>query len=107
MNKDWSEKNREIQKLLNRKDTYKEGIDKLLEFRQELFEQITQIVNTYPADAFYAMPFPKAKGYHSKTLAYSIWHIFRIEDIVAHEMVADDEQVFFPETGRGKSVLLS
>lgn len=36
MNKDWSEKNREIQKLLNRKDTYKEGIDKLLEFRQEL-----------------------------------------------------------------------
>ena len=67
MNKDWSEKNREIQKLLNRKDTYKEGIDQLLEFRQELFEQITQIVNTYPADAFYAMPFPKAKGYHSKT----------------------------------------
>ena len=47
MNKDWSEKNREIQKLLNRKDTYKEGIDQLIEFRQELFEQITQIVNTY------------------------------------------------------------
>ena len=34
-------------------------------------------------------------GYHSKTLGYSIWHIFRIEDIVAHEMIAEDEQIFF------------
>lgn len=95
MNKEWSEKNREIQKLLNRRDTYKEGIDKLIMIRQELFEQITQNVNTYPEAAFYAMPFPKANGYHSKTLAYSIWHIFRIEDIVAHEMIAGDEQIFF------------
>ena len=34
-------------------------------------------------DDFSAMPFPKASGYHSKTIAYSIWHIFRIEDIAA------------------------
>ena len=39
------------------------------------------------------MPFAGAEGYHSKTLAYSIWHIFRIEDIVAHEMIAEDQQV--------------
>ena len=40
------------------------------------------------------MPFAKAKGYHSKTLSYSIWHIFRIEDIVAHTLIAGDEQIF-------------
>ena len=49
----------------------------------------------YPEKAFYQMPFVGVKGYHSKTLAYSIWHIFRIEDIVAHEMIADDEQILF------------
>ena len=36
-----------------------------------------------------------ANGYHCKTIAYSIWHIFRIEDIVAHSLIHDDEQVFF------------
>lgn len=41
------------------------------------------------------MPFAGADGYHGKTLAYSIWHIFRIEDIVAHEMIAEDEQILF------------
>ena len=41
------------------------------------------------------MPFAGADGYHSKTLSYSIWHIFRIEDIVAHEMIAEDEQILF------------
>ena len=43
------------------------------------------------------MPFAGAKGYHNKTLAYSIWHIFRIEDIVSHEMIAGDEQILFRE----------
>lgn len=41
------------------------------------------------------MPFANAKGYHNKTIAYSIWHIARIEDIVAHTLIANDEQVFF------------
>ena len=43
------------------------------------------------------MPFVNANGYHSKTIAYSIWHIFRIEDIVAHTLINSDEQVFFKE----------
>ena len=37
---------------------------------------------------FDAIPFINADGYHSKTIAYSIWHIFRIEDIVAHTSVS-------------------
>lgn len=95
MNKDWSEKNKEIQRLLGKEATYKEGIHELITFRSELFEQITYIVNGYPKEAFYQMPFAKADGYHSKTLSYSIWHIFRIEDIVAHELIAENQQILF------------
>lgn len=95
MNKDWSEKNKQIQKLLGKEVTYKEGINVLIDFRNELFEQITYIVNGYPEEAFYQMPFAGADGYHSKTLAYSIWHIFRIEDIVVHTLIQCDEQILF------------
>lgn len=31
----------------------------------------------------------------NKTIAYSLWHVFRIEDIAAHTLVAEDQQVFF------------
>ena len=89
--------NKEMQTLLSRKATFQEGIEKLLALREDVFEQITQIVMTFPEDAFYQMPFAGASGYHSKTLAYSIWHIFRIEDIVAHEMIAGDKQVLFEQ----------
>ena len=95
MNKDWSEKNKTIQQMIGKETTYKAGIKLLIEFRSELFEQITQIVNGFPREAFYQMPFAGANGYHSKTLAYSIWHIFRIEDIVAHTLIQDDEQILF------------
>ena len=95
MNKDWSEKNKTIQQLIGKETTYKAGINLLIEFRSELFEQITQIVNGFPREAFTQMPFAGANGYHSKTLAYSIWHIFRIEDIVAHTLIQDDEQILF------------
>ena len=44
------------------------------------------------------MPFQGANGYHSKTLAYSIWHIFRIEDIVAHELIKKDKQILFTDS---------
>ena len=95
MNKNWSDMNKEMQAMIAKKATFKDGMEKLLALRKSLFEQITQIVNTFPAEAFYQMPFAGAEGYHSKTLAYSIWHIFRIEDIVAHEMVAEDQQILF------------
>ena len=95
MDKNWSDMNREMQSLLKKKETFKDGIGRLLELRKSLFEQITQIADTFPDEAFFQMPFAGADGYHSKTLAYSIWHIFRIEDIVAHEMIVCDRQVLF------------
>ncbi|MCQ2602008.1 MAG: hypothetical protein MJ184_11675 [Treponema sp.] len=93
MNKEWSEKNKEFQKLISKEATFKDGIKILLELRASVFEQITQIVNGYPKKAFNEMPFAGADGYHSKTLAYSIWHIFRIEDIVCHTLILKDKQI--------------
>ena len=93
MNKDWSDKNKEFQRLISKESTFKDGIVVLLELRASLFEQITQIVNGFPVVAFSEMPFAGAAGYHSKTLAYSIWHVFRIEDIVLHTLILNDTQI--------------
>ena len=103
MNKEWSEKNKRMQTLIGKKLTFSEGIDVLIELRNDLFGQITSIVNTYPSEAFYQMPFAKAEGYHSKTLVYSMWHIFRIEDIVAHTVILRDSQVLFADSYKEKT----
>ena len=95
MNKEWSEMNKTLQLQSRRKDTFATGIDTLLELRRNLMEQIVQFRNDLADADFYAMPYMNAKGYHNKTIAYSLWHIFRIEDIVAHSLIANDEQIFF------------
>ena len=95
MNKEWSDKNKKMQALIGKEVTFTEGINVLIDLRNDLFSQISFIVNNYPEDAFFKMPFAGADGYHSKTLAYSMWHIFRIEDIVAHTLIAGDEQILF------------
>ncbi len=84
-----------MQSLIGRETTFAEGIDVLIDLRNDLFSKISYIVNTFPEEAFYQMPFAGAGGCHSKTLAYSMWHIFRIEDIVAHTLIRGDEQVLF------------
>lgn len=103
MNKEWSEMNARMQELIKKESTFKAGISALIELRSSLFEQIEQIVNGYPEKAFSEMPFANADGYHSKTLAYSIWHIFRIEDIVMHTLIENDEQIFFAENYKDKT----
>ena len=103
MNKEWSEMNKKMQTLIGKEATFPEGIDALIELREVLFEQITSIAENYPAEAFYQMPFAGAEGYHSKTLVYSMWHIFRIEDIVAHELIAKDNHWFEVALAIGES----
>ena len=95
MNKEWAELNKTMQLYLKKKDTFAEGIDTLIMLRKDLMAQILQFKEELSQDDFSAMPFMNAKGYHSKSISYSLWHIFRIEDIVAHTLIAEDEQVFF------------
>ena len=95
MNKEWSELNKQMQTKLKKKDTYDEGIATLFELRNQLWDTILSYKKDLKREDFDAIPYINADGYHSKTIAYSLWHIFRIEDIVIHTLIKGDEQVFF------------
>lgn len=95
MNKEWSELNKAMQSQLKKRDSYEDGKATLFELRGKLTDTINSFRNELTREQFSAIPFINADGYHSKTIAYSLWHIFRIEDIVAHTLIAGDEQVFF------------
>ncbi len=95
MNKEWSELNKTMQAQIKKKDTYKLGVDTLLHLRSQLMQALVSFREELCREDFNLIPFINADGYHSKTIAYSIWHIFRIEDIVAHTVLNEDEQVFF------------
>lgn len=97
MNKEWSELNKLMQQQINRKDTFSHGINTLLKLRNEIFGSLITLKNELTDEQFCEMPFINANGYHNKSVAYSIWHMFRIEDIVAHTLILGDEQVFFAE----------
>ena len=95
MNKAWSELNKTMQTQIKRKDTYKTGLDTLFDLRNQLMETLKSFNEELHREDYNVIPFINADGYHSKTIAYSIWHIFRIEDIVAHTLISGNEQVFF------------
>ena len=95
MNKEWSELNKTMQTQIRRNDTYKAGIDTIFNLRDQLMQTLISFKEELRREDFDAIPFINADGYHSKTIAYSIWHVFRIEDIVAHTVISGDEQVFF------------
>lgn len=95
MNKEWSELNKTMQAQIKKKDTYFDGIDTLFELRNRLMETILSFKNDLSREDYNAIPFINSVGYHSKTIAYSLWHIFRIEDIVAHTLINCDDQIFF------------
>ena len=92
MNRAWADQNKEMQSLL-KKATFSQGIDALLSLREELAAEMRRWRETLRDADYSAQPFPGAKGYHSKTVAYSIWHIIRIEDIVVNPLIRGREDV--------------
>ena len=95
MNKEWSELNKAMQIKLKKKDSYRSGIETLFELREQLMYALDFFKTELTRKDFDSMPFINANGYHCKNIAYSLWHIFRIEDIAAHTLINGDEQVFF------------
>lgn len=95
MNNAWSELNKTMQAQIKNKDSYRTGIITLFNLRNQLMETLKSFNEELSRKDFDAIPFKNADGYHNKTIAYSIWHIFRIEDIVAHTLISENEQVFF------------
>lgn len=102
MNKEWSELNKTMQTQIRRKDAYKAGIDTVFDLRKQLMQTLLSFKEELCREDFDAIPFINVDGYHSKTIAYSIWHVFRIEDIVAHTVISGDEQVFFSGNYQGR-----
>lgn len=95
MNKEWSELNKTMQAQIKKKDTFEAGKGTLFDLRNQLMQTMVSLRYELSREDFDAIPFINSDGFHSKTIAYSIWHIFRIEDIVAHTIICEDEQVFF------------
>ena len=95
MNKEGSELNKAMQMKLKKKDSYISGIETLYKLREQLMYELDSFKTELSRNDFDSMPFINANGYHSKNIAYSLWHIFRIEDIVTHTLINSDEQVFF------------
>jgi hypothetical protein len=95
MNKEWSELNKTMQLQIKKQNSFADGIDILLELRAILMDEIMRFKKDLSREDFNAIPYINAKGYHSKTIAYSLWHIFRIEDIVCHTLIQNDDEVLF------------
>ena len=78
MNKEWSELNKTLQTQIKKRATYEAGINTLFDLRNQLMQVLTSFYDELNREEFDAIPFINSDGYHSKTIAYSIWHIFRI-----------------------------
>lgn len=99
MNKAWSELNKKMQLQLKKEATFADGIETLFELRKELMQVADGFFRDLSREEFCAIPFLNAEGYHSKTVAYSLWHIFRIEDIVANTLI-DGELIAGKKAGK-------
>lgn len=97
MNKEWSELNKAVQICLKKEASFAEGIETLLKLREMLMDELERFKTGLCREEFNAIPFINADGYHSKTIAYSIWHIFRIEDIVVNSLIKDEGRFSFRE----------
>ena len=94
MNRGWAEKNKQMQALL-KKATLKEGIAELLSLRKLLMDEMLSWRSELATEDYSKMPYMNANGYHSKTIAYSIWHIMRIEDIVVNTLILNCDEILF------------
>ena len=102
MNKEWSELNKEVKILLNKKSSFKEGINKLIELRTLLINEWENAMKNISIEDYSKQPFKNRDGYESKTIAYSIYHVFRIEDIVLNTLIKNKEQMFFRDNYQNK-----
>lgn len=102
MNKEWSELNKDVKILLNKKSSFKDGINKLIELRTLLINEWENAMKNISIEDYSKQPFKNTNGYESKTIAYSIYHVFRIEDIVLNTLIKNKDQIFFKDNYQNK-----
>ena len=94
MNKAWSAQQKRIQMQLRKPETYAAGMETLFTLRRELRDTLFALRHQLNLPDFAAMPYPDAHGSRGLTIAFSLWHMFRIEDIVAHTLICGDAEIF-------------
>lgn len=104
MNKEWSDLNKTMQAQLKKESTFHEGMKTLFLLRKKLIKELVQLKVELKREDFDAIPYMNANGYHNKTIAYSIWHIARIEDIVVNSLIMHDTQIFFSDDYQSRIV---
>lgn len=87
MNVEWSDLCKKVKTCISKEASFDTGINTLLDLRAILMEQILSFRKDLRREDFNAIPFMNAKGYHNKTIAYSLYHVFRIEDIVCNTLI--------------------
>lgn len=78
-----------------KKATFYDGINEFLKLREMLMQEMLSWKKLLSSDDYCAIPFINTDGYHSKTVAYSIWHIIRIEDIVVNSLIRRKKEVLY------------
>ena len=102
MNKEWSELNKEVKILLNKSFSFKDGINKLIELRTLLINEWQNAMKDLSIEDYSKQPFINKEGYETKTIAYSIYHVFRIEDIVLNTLIKNKDQIFIRDNYQNK-----
>lgn len=96
---DWNPRNARLREIIKKADCFEESISLTLQLHAIVHSSSVsdapaatyadQIFNGIPEDKYVIMPTVK-----DVTLAWNIWHIARIEDIVANMLIAEQEQIF-------------
>ena len=98
MDKNYSERHKVILSLLKKEISFEEGIKNLIDLREDLFlNRVEKYFSRLSKDDFCKIPFAGSTGNKDATISWSIYHVFRIEDIICHNFISNDEQIFFAQ----------
>ena len=103
MDKNYSERHKVILSQLKKEISFEEGIKNLIDLREDLFlNRVEKYFSRLSKDDFCKIPFAGSPGNKDATISWSIYHVFRIEDIICHNFISNDEQIFFAQNYQKK-----
>jgi hypothetical protein len=85
----FSEQHKELAKIIRNKDKFEAAKRMFLNFHRNLNLEADRLLKGLMPQEWTIMPTMK-----DETIAWSIWHITRIEDLTIGILVGDDEQIF-------------
>lgn len=102
MNKKWRETLDKCEALVGNKNHCKEGLDLLVEVRNEIFSCLRSSMEGLSNSDYAKIPFANAHNFATKSIAYHIYYTYRVEDILLNTVIKNEEQMFFSHGYRDK-----